>query len=60
MDIMSPAVKRRAPASSAAPRLAARALLKTLRAMPVTVVTGARQTGKTTLVQTLAPLEARA
>ena len=43
-----------------APRLAAGALLETLRAMPVTVVTGARQTGKTTLVQTLAPLESRA
>lgn len=43
-----------------APRLAAGALLETLRAMPVTIVTGARQTGKTTLVHTLAPLETRA
>lgn len=43
-----------------APRLAAGALLKTLRAMPVAVVTGARQTGKTTLVRTLAPLDSRA
>jgi hypothetical protein len=44
----------------AAPRLAARALLDILRAMPVAVVTGARQTGKTTLVRTLPPLESRA
>ena len=35
------------------PRLAARAIAASLKALPVTVVTGARQTGKTTLVQGL-------
>lgn len=37
------------------PRLAARLLRRSLGVMPVTVVTGARQTGKTTLVARLAP-----
>ena len=37
---------------NALPRLAASTLTEALRAMPVTVVTGARQTGKTTLVRT--------
>jgi hypothetical protein len=37
------------------PRLAASALAHAARVMPVTVVTGARQTGKSTLVRDLAP-----
>src|SRR5262245_47430419 len=37
------------------PRLAAAALAHTAGVMPVTVVTGARQTGKSTLVRDLAP-----
>jgi uncharacterized protein len=37
------------------PRLAAEALQRASRAMPVVVVTGARQTGKSTLVRHLAP-----
>jgi hypothetical protein len=37
------------------PRLAAAALAHAARVMPVTVVTGARQTGKSTLVRDLAP-----
>src|SRR2546428_4193157 len=37
------------------PRLAATALAHAASVMPVTVVTGARQTGKTTLVRDLAP-----
>ncbi len=37
------------------PRLAAAALGRAARVMPVTVVTGARQTGKSTLVRDLAP-----
>lgn len=43
----------------ALPRLAASTLTDMLRAMPVTVVTGARQTGKTTLVRTLVHPEPR-
>lgn len=39
----------------ALPRLAAAALAHAARVMPVTVVTGARQTGKTTLVRDLTP-----
>lgn len=37
------------------PRLAAASLAQAARVMPVTVVTGARQTGKSTLVRDLAP-----
>jgi len=37
------------------PRLVARSLADRLRVMPAVVVTGARQTGKSTLVQALAP-----
>ena len=37
------------------PRLVTRALAERLRAMPAVVVTGARQTGKSTLVQQLTP-----
>src|SRR3989442_2002376 len=37
------------------PRLAATALAHAASVMPVTVVTGARQTGKSTLVRDLAP-----
>jgi len=40
---------------TALPRLAAAALAHAARVMPVTVVTGARQTGKSTLVRDLAP-----
>ncbi|MBI3490244.1 MAG: ATP-binding protein [Acidobacteria bacterium] len=40
---------------TALPRLAAAAVAHAARVMPVTVVTGARQTGKTTLVRDLAP-----
>jgi predicted AAA+ superfamily ATPase len=40
---------------TAVPRAAAAALSHAARVMPVTVVTGARQTGKTTLVRDLAP-----
>ena len=43
----------------AVPRLAASTLLEALRVMPVTVVTGARQTGKTTLVRTPVQREPR-
>ena len=42
------------------PRLAGRAVASTERALPVAVVTGARQTGKTTLVRDLSPDAARA
>lgn len=41
------------------PRLAETALRRALDAMPVTVITGARQTGKSTLVSALAPAEQR-
>jgi hypothetical protein len=41
------------------PRLATAALTRAARIMPVTVVTGARQTGKSTLVRELAPLGER-
>ena len=37
------------------PRLATAALLRASRAMPVIVVSGARQTGKSTLVRELVP-----
>ena len=37
------------------PRLVARSLAERLRVMPAVVVTGARQTGKSTLAQELAP-----
>jgi hypothetical protein len=47
-------------AMAALPRLAASALSRAARVMPVTVVTGARQTGKSTLVRDLAPGGARA
>jgi predicted AAA+ superfamily ATPase len=40
---------------TALPRLAAAALAYAASVMPVTVVTGARQTGKSTLVRDLAP-----
>ena len=40
---------------SALPRLLARPLAAALRVMPAVVITGARQTGKSTLVQELAP-----
>src|ERR1700732_864973 len=40
---------------TALPRLAAAALAHAASVMPVTVVTGARQTGKSTLVRDLAP-----
>jgi predicted AAA+ superfamily ATPase len=42
-------------AMTALPRLAASALAHAASVMPVTVVTGARQTGKSTLVRDLAP-----
>src|SRR5688572_18208075 len=41
------------------PRLVARSLAERLRVMPAVVVTGARQTGKSTLAQDLAPGERR-
>jgi hypothetical protein len=41
------------------PRLAGSALTRAERVLPVTVVTGARQTGKSTLVRDLAPLGER-
>ncbi|MFO0827494.1 MAG: ATP-binding protein [Phycisphaerales bacterium] len=41
------------------PRLVAKSLLDRLKVMPVVVVTGARQTGKSTLVQTQLPRERR-
>jgi uncharacterized protein len=41
--------------SAALPRTVARSLGERLRVMPAVVVTGARQTGKSTLVQKLAP-----
>lgn len=41
------------------PRLVARSLSERLRVMPAVVVTGARQTGKSTLAQDLAPGERR-
>ena len=41
------------------PRLVARGLAERLRAMPAVVVTGARQTGKSTLAQDLAPAARR-
>lgn len=44
---------------TALPRLAAAALAHAASVMPVTVVTGARQTGKSTLVRDLAPAGAR-
>jgi predicted AAA+ superfamily ATPase len=44
---------------NALPRLAAASLARTAAVMPVTVVTGARQSGKSTLVRDLAPLGAR-
>ena len=37
------------------PRLVARSLADRLRVMPAVVVTGARQTGKSTMVQELVP-----
>ena len=40
---------------AALPRLVARSVAERLRVMPAVVVTGARQTGKSTLVQALAP-----
>src|ERR1700732_5358489 len=40
---------------TALPRLAAAALAHAASVMPVTIVTGARQTGKSTLVRDLAP-----
>ena len=43
----------------AKPRLVARSLADRLRVMPAVVVTGARQTGKSTLAQELAPAERR-
>ncbi|MDW8468900.1 MAG: ATP-binding protein [Burkholderiales bacterium] len=48
-----------ASASPFLPRAAARALAAALRVMPVVVVLGARQTGKTTLVRSHPPLRAR-
>jgi predicted AAA+ superfamily ATPase len=44
---------------SALPRLLARPLADALRVMPAVVVTGARQTGKSTLVSELAPVDDR-
>ncbi len=44
---------------TALPRLVGRSLADRLRVMPAVVVTGARQTGKTTLAQVLAPDERR-
>lgn len=41
--------------ASVLPRLVARTMAERLRAMPALVVTGARQTGKSTLVQQLTP-----
>ena len=41
------------------PRLLARPVADALRVMPAVVVTGARQTGKSTLVRELAPVDAR-
>ena len=41
------------------PRVAGFALRAAMRAMPVTVLMGARQTGKSTLVQILPELEGR-
>lgn len=40
---------------NALPRLAVPSLVERLRVMPAVVVTGARQTGKTTLVRKLTP-----
>ena len=45
--------------SAALPRVVARSLVDRLAAMPAVVVTGARQTGKSTLAQDLAPGERR-
>ena len=45
--------------SHALPRLLAQPLAAALRVQPAVVVTGARQTGKSTLVRELAPLEDR-
>lgn len=45
--------------ASTLPRLVARSLADRLRVMPAVVVTGARQTGKSTLAQHLAPGERR-
>lgn len=45
--------------NSPLPRLVARSLPERLRAMPAVVVTGARQTGKSTLAQDLAPGDRR-
>lgn len=44
---------------SALPRLLERSLARALRIMPAVVITGARQTGKSTLVRELAPIEDR-
>ena len=44
---------------STLPRLVSRSLRDRLRVMPAVVVTGARQTGKSTLVQALAPAAGR-
>jgi uncharacterized protein len=44
---------------SALPRLLTRPLADALRVMPAVVITGARQTGKSTLVRELAPIEDR-
>jgi predicted AAA+ superfamily ATPase len=44
---------------AALPRLVAQSLAERLRVMPAVVVTGARQTGKSTLAQELAPGERR-
>lgn len=44
---------------SALPRLLERSLAGALRIMPAVVITGARQTGKSTLVRELAPIEDR-
>lgn len=41
------------------PRLLAPAIGRGLRALPVVVVTGARQTGKSTLVRQIGPAERR-
>jgi len=54
--IIIQAVNREA---AALPRLVARSLADRLRVMPAVVVTGARQTGKSTLAQDLAPGDRR-
>ncbi len=45
--------------SQPVPRLAAQAVARALRVMPVVAVMGARQTGKSTLVQSFPPLDSR-